>query len=806
MKNDEKLREQLSSAPVPDKLRPENIKIMLDKEAPKKKRSGISMAGRITAAAAACAVIGGTAVYTTNNRKFDKELRNNGTETTTKPELPAGEKLPEEKELKKQISYMSGASDYDEVYMLFKDAAKKAEKEYSKNRRKYAIADDAEVVYEEAVEYDDLSMNSGEGGFSGSGSSNEIPIIDRVTTTNPAAVTTTVTTGTSADVTTSSTELITTTTTVIATTVTTASVTTTSDVTTTEADPEHSDTYYQEQDVLEADIVKTDGKHIYYVCNPLNNNSSSSPVLRVADVKDGKFTGCTAVDIKCDVDKAEEFVGSYIDDMYIYNDMIAVIGINNNGIDHTTFAAFYTTGDEPELIDVYYQDGSYSDVRITPDGYMFLTSAYSTRSFSELEDKKDLKGFIPSCGFAENYDIVAPEDILLPEGGFGSTRWLSYTVIGSIDLNEKDAPEAHDVKTLAGYAGSIYCSADNLYTASSNTGNTTDITRISIKGGDIIPQAGCTINGTVKDQFSMSEYNGYFRVAATYTETKETFHRYSDDEGFFEGIWDTLTGEDGYYTYEFVGQDTRVYILDMDLNMVGCAEGLGEGETLKSASFSGDMAYIVTFRQTDPLYAVDLSNPAEPAVLDEFKINGFSTYMQKWDDGLLFGFGQDADENGRITGIRMTMFDNSDPNNLKAEAVYTWSNPESNYLYDAEADHWTEEWYSSFAVYERKALLIAPEKNLIGVPIQYSSNSFSDNGKYATYKEQSQYVFFSYENGEFVLRGDITNVLNDSSEYRFDNSYFDRALYIGNYVYVLSDKKFVAADIDTLDVTDELKF
>ena len=71
MTNDEKLREQLKSAPVPERLRPENIKIMLDNEIAKKKRSRISMAGRITAAAAACTVIGGTAVYTLNNRGTD---------------------------------------------------------------------------------------------------------------------------------------------------------------------------------------------------------------------------------------------------------------------------------------------------------------------------------------------------------------------------------------------------------------------------------------------------------------------------------------------------------------------------------------------------------------------------------------------------------------------------------------------------------------------------------------------------------------------------------------------------------------
>ena len=100
MNNDDKLREQLKSEPVPDRLRPENIKKMLDEQAPKKKRSGISVAGRITAAAAACAVIGGTAAYTMNNgkinRKSDSALIKEGSAVTT----PDGTTSAPEQELK----------------------------------------------------------------------------------------------------------------------------------------------------------------------------------------------------------------------------------------------------------------------------------------------------------------------------------------------------------------------------------------------------------------------------------------------------------------------------------------------------------------------------------------------------------------------------------------------------------------------------------------------------------------------------------------------------------------------------------
>lgn len=782
MNNDDKLREQMKSEPVPDRLRPENIKIMLDNEAPKKKRSGISVANRVAAAAAACAVIGGTAAYTMNNGKISRNKDYTAETSSQSGTRPTAATLPVLSD--RQKSYMNGARSYEEVYNLFGTSAKKAKK----NSKKYAIMDE-EAVESAMPEYE--AENAGKATLTVSDFMVGGEFADEPATAAPGAAITTepyteIITEPATDPAEDPTEPITED----------PTEPVTEDPTEPAPDdPEYSDTYYQEQDVLEADIVKTDGKHIYYICSTVDTYRS---VLRVADVKDGRFTGYSSTDIIEATGMGAEFENFSLEvsDMYIYNDMIAIIGTvhdyrsyyYNSG---DTFAAFFTTGDEPELIDVYRQDGNYTDVRISPDGYMLLTSTYSSYSYDDIGGSGNTDKYIPCCGFGEDFDCIPPEDILLPAEGFEASEWLSYSVIGSIDLNESGAPAACDTKTLAGYSGSIYCSADNLYTAAGkwgDTGNTTDITRISIKGGNIVPQAGTTINGSVKDQFSMSEYGGYFRVAASYTEEKETFHSYDYDEGVLEGIWNRIKGEqNGYYTYELINKDCRVYVFDMDMELVGSVDGLGADEDIKSASFSGNMAYIVTFRQTDPLYAVDLSDPSNPVVLDELKINGFSTYMQSWGDGLLLGFGQDADENGRITGLRLTMFDNSDPNDLKAADVYTWNN---------EYEDGTDLYYTSEAVWERKALLIAPEKNLIGVPMDMTN--YGDIAETVT-----KYEFFSFEDGHFVPKGEISEEFYDSWSSGFS---YNRSLYIGDYVYTLSAKKFVAADINTLEITDEIIF
>ena len=798
MKNDDKLREQLNSEPVPDRLKPENIKIMLDNEAPKKKRAGLAVS-RFAAAAAACAVIGGTAAYNWNNPKLstnkDDEIL---VEDTTKHDLrPSDNKTENDPVLKKQFSYMSGASDYSEVYTLFKNANEKAKKEQENREKLYktegailaenALVDTEESAAAPAAQFSD-SDSYGIGGGSDP-SDNATPIIgkdasessDEETSAEENTEPTTEEKSEPAD----------------------------------ENDPEYSETYYQEKDVLEADIVKTDGKRIYCVTN--NNDdkfSSFTPVLHVASIKDGKFTDKTIVDLKADIFNNAEDSYASISEMYLYNDMIIIIGSdysnvytayyeNNNKTEPCgkTFVAFYTNTDQPELIDVYTQGGYYQDVRISPDGHILLITSFSSFSFDEVEDINDKHKYIPTYGMRDKVGFMQAEDILLPNGGFSDDYMLYYSVIGSVDISDPGAPNVSDIKSLAGYTGTIYCSADNLYSASYDWDEyyKTDITRISIKDGIIEPMAGTTIDGSIKDQFSMSEYNGYFRVAATYTETKKTYHRYDDDDALSERIWNFVTSsdDDGYYTHETIKTDTRVYVLDMDMNIVGSVGDLGVDEQLKSASFSGDMAYIVTFRQTDPLYAVDLSSPEKPVVLDEFKINGYSSYMQSWGEGLLLGFGQDADDDGTITGLRLTMFDNSDPNDLKALDVYTWND---NWGYDYENDTGSNEYYYSYALWDRKALLIAPEKNLIGIPITYNKTDFTKDYN----PEQRRYDFFRFEDGKFVYIGNVAPEITQDTPY----SYYDihRALYVGDYVYIIAPDQFIAADINTLEVTDKTVF
>ena len=298
MNNDDKLREHMKSEPVPEQLRPENIKTMLDNEVAKKKRSGISIASRIAAMAAACAVISGTAVYTLNNRKInDKYSKENVVAQNNKSKLTEkttadGKNVNNKADVKELTSYMSSAGSYNQIYVMFKKAADE-EEVYAKSRYKYdavteTVEEFGEATNEESVTApaaidDKWVESSASSGIGGEGKElHETPVISEQEDNDN------------------------------------------NDESMKEDNPEHSETHYQEQDVLEADIVKTDGKHIYYLGHESGEDYSYTPVLRTADAKDGKFTGSSTINISESVGIDDNGYNVSVMDMYVYNDMIGI--------------------------------------------------------------------------------------------------------------------------------------------------------------------------------------------------------------------------------------------------------------------------------------------------------------------------------------------------------------------------------------------------------------------------------------------------------------------------------------------------
>ncbi len=206
------------------------------------------------------------------------------------------------------------------------------------------------------------------------------------------------------------------------------------------------------------------------------------------------------------------------------------------------------------------------------------------------------------------------------------------------------------------------------------------VQKFQADGYDATYQAQATVPGQVLNQFSMDEYDGYFRVATTTRDPQQ---------------WSN--------------SENNVFVYGPDLQLAGSLANIAPGEQIYSARFLGSRAYLVTFQQLDPFFVVDLSDPAAPKVLGDLKIPGFSDYLQPYDDNHIIGIGKDTtpnlQENGMPIpgGLKIALFDVTNP----AQPVEL-----SRYELPAGSD--------SEALYDHKALLFSLSKHLLALPVTSS--------------------------------------------------------------------------------------
>jgi len=264
---------------------------------------------------------------------------------------------------------------------------------------------------------------------------------------------------------------------------------------------------------------------------------------------------------------------------------------------------------------------------------------------------------------------------------------LGITWIASIDLDGEATPQGS--AGIVSTGETVYASTTSLYvatqswdwtwrvqrgdqTADPNEAPPTLIHAFTLgEGAAASYQASGEVPGRLLNQFAMSEHEGVLRVATTI-----------DD-------WNTGESESAVYALRANGEE---------LERLSGVEGLGAGEQIYAVRFLGPTAYVVTFRQTDPLYVIDMADPANPALTGELKIPGYSAYLHPVGDGLLLGVGQDATDTGQTLGTQLSLFDVSDPANpqrISTLAIGGWS--------DVEWDH--------------KAFLFWPADGTIVLPV-----------------------------------------------------------------------------------------
>jgi uncharacterized secreted protein with C-terminal beta-propeller domain len=225
----------------------------------------------------------------------------------------------------------------------------------------------------------------------------------------------------------------------------------------------------------------------------------------------------------------------------------------------------------------------------------------------------------------------------------------------------------HDLEHLApvsvdGELLTVYASTDALYLGAASygaTGPTTVVHRLALEGTGAATYTGSgAVPGTLLDQYSLSEQDGALRLVTT---TATPFGMQGAETAGGDAPVTTVINESAA-----AGPSTRLTVLRPDargaLVETGQLDGLGVGEQVRSVRFVGDIAYVVTFRTMDPLFAVDVSDPTAPRLLGELHLPGFSEYLHPVAPGRLLGIGSDAEEsNGMVRGFKATLFDVSDP-------------------------------------------------------------------------------------------------------------------------------------------------
>lgn len=518
--------------------------------------------------------------------------------------------------------------------------------------------------------------------------------------------------------------------------------------------PEHSETNNQVKDVEEADIVKTDGKYIYYS----NNNNKKINIVKIngtimEEVSSIKFPEKEA-----------------LLEMVLFEDKLLVLtqGYSKNSI---TYSYYYDITDRanPKETAKLSQDGYYLTSRTINGTVYIITSHYSHLLYRDDEDDGYYE-CIPECNGID----MEPDNILIPENIDSS----SFTIITAYNTNQ-NGKEFKSQLSFLGASDILYATTDNIYltkyvfidgkTTDSGIYQYTNIFRIALNGKELVVTGKATVPGRVLNQFSMDEKDGCLRIA-----TNIYRYDYSQDR--------THVGQIEY---------NKVFCLDNDMKIIGESDMLGIDEEIKSVRYIGDIAYVVTFRQTDPLYAVDLSDPTDLKTLSELKIDGFSTYMHPYGSDYLIGIGFDADpKTGWTTGIKVTVFDVSDPKNIFDICTYVLSNEDN------------KGFFNFSPVYNHKAALIDYKKGIIGIPLTRETIEFNSTLGYQEYKTEIGYIFFDFDGKNITEKALIT--FNNEFLYKFTENI--RAIYIGENAYIVSESGIICMDLKEYTVVSELKF
>ena len=546
---------------------------------------------------------------------------------------------------------------------------------------------------------------------------------------------------------------------------------------------DYSKTNIQVEGVDEADIIKTDGNYIYSL------SESKVLITNVEDKNNPK------------VESTIEEGSSIPVDLILYKDKLVIISskdTSNTGRyyyynNSNTVVTIYDISNKskPKLVKSLELYEPYETTR-SIDGNLYVFSK------GYLREKKNKVN--------RNYKV----DSKTKELDFKDIKYLKnkksniQTLIAEVDLNNIKS----DIK-LSSYLFDIsnaYVSKKNIYLLNEGY-NYNDISLkdlFSLKGVFGVFDTDYDYTRTTQIyKFSINKNNGIKYVNNSKVEGT-TINQYSLDEKD-DNLRVAVETDDG----------TQIVVLDKNLKQIGETDKVAEGENMYASRFIGDKAYLVTFKNTDPLFVIDLSDPKNPEVLGELKIPGYSTYLHPYDENHIIGIGMDTEEvvhrdyRGRVTGtwteilgMKMALFDVSDVNN-----------PE-----EIDSVKIGDRRTVSAVLTNPKALLFSKEKNLLAIPVNNYSSDFSikasenyetEINSYKNYNSSyvsEGYLVYNINKKGFKQKGVITHEKDNTKKYYYyDNTRLLRGLYIDDNLYTVSEDYIKVNKLEDLSELGSLK-
>lgn len=510
-----------------------------------------------------------------------------------------------------------------------------------------------------------------------------------------------------------------------------------------------SSTNIQVKGVDEGDVVKTDGSYIY-ILEPNNHK------VRIMDTSGEQLKETSQIPITY---KNGQY--GIPCELYVKNNSLMVIyniygnydsSSASSSTNESTVIETYDISDrsQPKIKGSVNQEGYYSSSRMVGD-YIYLFSS-CTKYYTVLEED--------NCTPYVNGEPVEPQQVYLTD----DIDSPSYNVITAININ---SPSDYScVKTILGNYSQLYVSTNNIYfatnvfTQNNEKGqNETEIIKLTYQDGNIEGVATARVNGLTENSFSLDEYNGNLRLVTTVS----TYNTVSQKN----------SASSNSIMIDSRGQTSNnLYILGEKLNLLGKIENLAPEEQIYSARFMGNTGYFVTFKNIDPLFSVDLSDPENPKILGELKITGFSEYLHFWSDNLLLGIGKEVNpETNETIGLKLSMFDISNPSNVTEIHKTVLENYSDSYV---DVNH--------------KAILVDNEKNLIGFI-----------GLNGTGEDYFIYQYNDQEGFTLKLQKKIQTV-----QKLYDNSSYIRGLYIKDKFYLAQPgEKIIIFNLDNFLLTGE---